>query len=90
LLGKLNWISCTNQTPAQKFVGIFFDHFLEIDIISLLHFLFFFTFFLLIHKFKTVIRIIGFFIHFVFNVVFFLCELTYVLNEFVALLWKDR
>ena len=89
LLSELNWISCTNQAPTQKFISVFLYHFLEIDVISLLNLFFFFTLLLFFHEIKAIVRFIGLFFNFIVDVVFFLGKFTYVFDEFVALFWKN-
>ena len=79
LLCELNWVSSTDQTTAQEFVSVFFDHFLEINVISSLNFLWYWTLLLILHEIKLIIRFIFLLLFFIINVIFFPGKRTNVL-----------
>ena len=70
LLSKLNWISCTNETPTQEYVSIFFEYFLKVDIICSFNVLLFIALlFFVFHEIEVIIRLFLLSLLFIVNVV---------------------
>jgi hypothetical protein len=89
LLSELDWISSTDQTSTQELVGIFFNNFFEINVISFFNLLLFTFLLLFIHKIELILGLILFNLFLVLNVIFFTRKLTNMFDKIIVLLWKN-